>query len=126
MFNSQAPLLSPQLQAVCHQDEKIKENFDRILMRFLSFLGLQMETIEGKQIKISKAEHFETRRRDCWSAVFGMNHNWLRISRVLHCLGMVGKKEEQRALMEFLETMPKDIPEVRSSIPHWRGRAQAS
>ena len=28
----------------------------------------------------------------------GMNHNWLRISRVLHCLGMVGKKDRDTVL----------------------------
>ena len=32
-------------------------------------------------------------RVDCWSSFMGMNHNWLRISRVLHCLGMIGKKD---------------------------------
>eukprot|EP00434_Breviolum_minutum_P024174 symbB.v1.2.021340.t1/scaffold1836.1/size99329/11 len=120
MFNSAAPLLSPELQAICRHDEKIQDNFDRILERFLSFLGLQME---GK--KITKAKHFDSRRVDCWSSFMGMNHNWLRISRVLHCLGMIGKKEEQQALMKFLESMPREVPEVARSMPHWRQRAAA-
>mmetsp|Transcript_51107 Transcript_51107/g.81710 ORF Transcript_51107/g.81710 Transcript_51107/m.81710 type:complete len:205 (+) Transcript_51107:1-615(+) len=120
MFNGQAPLLSPELAAICRHDAQIQQNFDRILERFLSFLGLQME-----EKKITKAKHFDTRRVDCWSSFMGMNHNWLRISRVLHCLGMVGKKEEQKALMRCLESMPKEFPEVARSMPHWRARAAA-
>ena len=40
-------------------------------------------------------------RVDCWSSFMGMNHNWLRISRVLHCLGMVGKKDRDTVLTWF-------------------------
>ena len=91
MFNGQAPLLSPELAAICRHDAQIQQNFDasqhrakgfinftlrccvsmcflsvqfqwlcpskdRILERFLSFLGLQME-----EKKITKAKHFDTR-----------------------------------------------------------------
>ncbi|CAJ1382525.1 unnamed protein product [Effrenium voratum] len=125
MFNMDAPLMTPAVQEICRNDPVIQQNFDHILARFLSFLGLQMAENDGK-FKVSRAKHFDTRVPDCWSSMFGMgrNHNWLRISRVLHCLGMIGKKAEQQALMQFLETMVSDFPDIRSAVPHWRGRAQ--
>lgn len=34
-------------------------------------------------------------------------------------------QEEQQALMKFLESMPREVPEVARSMPHWRQRAAA-
>eukprot|EP00439_Symbiodinium_sp_Y106_P082177 s2427_g21.t1 len=123
MFNRAAPMMTPHVQKVCREDQEIQANFDLILKRFLSFLGLEMKADAG-ELQIVRADHFSSRERDCWLSFFGGNHNWLRISRVLHCLGMIGKKAEQQALMKCLEGMRADYPEVMSAMPHWRRRAE--
>eukprot|EP00440_Ansanella_granifera_P007362 gb/GFBE01007973.1/.p1 GENE.gb/GFBE01007973.1/~~gb/GFBE01007973.1/.p1 ORF type:complete len:214 (+),score=36.26 gb/GFBE01007973.1/:1-642(+) len=123
-FNYGAPLMTPEVQRFCRQDPVILANFDKTLTRFLAFLGLEMHGEPGK-LRVSRAAFFDSRVPDCWVSMGGMgNHNWLRISRVLHCLGMIGKKEQQQALLACLEEMHKGGLQVRSALPHWRERAK--
>eukprot|EP00931_Biecheleriopsis_adriatica_P080320 TRINITY_DN5367_c0_g1_i2.p1 TRINITY_DN5367_c0_g1~~TRINITY_DN5367_c0_g1_i2.p1 ORF type:complete len:223 (-),score=40.46 TRINITY_DN5367_c0_g1_i2:63-701(-) len=124
MFNGSAPLMTPEVQQICREDAAIRANFDRILERFLAFLGLQLEGEPGS-LCIRRAPFFDRRVPDCWTSMGGFgNHNWLRLSRVIHCLGMVGMKEQQQALLACLEQLIKDGFDMRSALPHWRERAK--
>ena len=50
MFNSAAPLLSPELQAICRHDEKIQDNFDtwfrRSVRYFCANVGCQCSCLK--------------------------------------------------------------------------------
>lgn len=126
-FNGFAPLLTLELSEVCIKDSVIRSNMQGSFKRFLQFLGLEMLGDE-----VQKAANFKRRAGICWTSMGGFgNHNWLRISRVLHCLGMVGLLEEQQAFMQCLERLckDKDVQEndrrgMQRSLPHWQGRAK--
>ena len=44
---------------------------------------------------------------------------------LMPCRRVIFLQEEQQALMKFLESMPREVPEVARSMPHWRQRAAA-
>mmetsp|Transcript_76784 Transcript_76784/g.173665 ORF Transcript_76784/g.173665 Transcript_76784/m.173665 type:complete len:209 (-) Transcript_76784:87-713(-) len=123
-FNPHAPLLTRDVVHAFHQDETMQRNFRRCLDRFFAFLGLEFRGGGDQPLKVAKAANFESRTRTCWRGMMGMgNHNWLRITRVLHCLGMLGMKKEQQALYQCLERLYQDGLPVESAIGHWRERA---
>eukprot|EP00411_Alexandrium_monilatum_P010857 CAMPEP_0175328390 /NCGR_PEP_ID=MMETSP0093-20121207/75526_1 /TAXON_ID=311494 /ORGANISM="Alexandrium monilatum, Strain CCMP3105" /LENGTH=154 /DNA_ID=CAMNT_0016625429 /DNA_START=1 /DNA_END=462 /DNA_ORIENTATION=+ len=96
-FNRHAPLLTADVVDVFLRDPEIRANLRRSFRRFLAFLGLEIRAT-AQPMTVDKAKNFNRRVPTCWQA-FGFmgNHNWLRISRVLHCLGMVQMEEEQQA-----------------------------
>uniref|UniRef100_A0A7S4QTN3 Opioid growth factor receptor (OGFr) conserved domain-containing protein n=1 Tax=Alexandrium monilatum TaxID=311494 RepID=A0A7S4QTN3_9DINO len=123
MFNLRAPLLTPELQRAFAGDEALRRELRLNFVRFCQFLGLEVQGGEG-EVRVAVGPHFQERVPDCWSSMFGGNHNWLRISRVLQCLGLCSLPAEQRALMACLEEV-LDAGRARcgSAIAHWRWRA---
>ena len=92
----------------------IETNLMEILNRFLSFLGLSYE--EGKIV-------FRVRRKNVWC---GLNHNWLRITRVLNCLSTLGFDKECKDLFECLAGMyeSKDFEITDEVFQHWKKAAR--
>eukprot|EP00928_Gymnodinium_smaydae_P034121 TRINITY_DN24260_c0_g1_i1.p1 TRINITY_DN24260_c0_g1~~TRINITY_DN24260_c0_g1_i1.p1 ORF type:complete len:223 (-),score=38.73 TRINITY_DN24260_c0_g1_i1:156-776(-) len=125
MFNPHAPLLTPHLQRVFSEDPKLQEELRENLSRFCDFLGLKFSVAEGGSCEVIVADHFDQRLDDCWSAMMGTNHNWLRISRVLQCLGLCGMPAEQQAFYKCLATLPAaQGVKCQSALPHWLERAK--
>lgn len=123
-FNQDAPVLTPQLQRVFAEDEDLRQELRKNLARFCEFLGLELQIHEGSSVVVTEAPHFYDRWQDCWRARFGRNHNWLRISRVLMCLGRCSLFDEQEALLKCMEKLYAEGVPCGSSIPFWRERAQ--
>lgn len=128
-WNVGAPVLSPSLLATLKTDPLVRENILTALKRFLQFLGLELVSVDGdaSPSAVQKAPHFESRIPTCWQSSFmrnGGNHNWLRISRVLHCLNLVDLFEEASALHTFLEKLYAQGLPCGSSIDHWRRNAR--
>mmetsp|Transcript_77131 Transcript_77131/g.249644 ORF Transcript_77131/g.249644 Transcript_77131/m.249644 type:complete len:276 (-) Transcript_77131:69-896(-) len=129
-FNMRAPLLTPELRRSVRGDAAAMEGIQRSLQTFCAFLGLELLR-EGEgdppPVIVHKAAHFEERVQDCWRGGgplgTGGNHNWLRISRVLHCLRLVGLDEEAAALLVFLEGLPRQGIRCSPALAHWRKRA---
>eukprot|EP00930_Biecheleria_cincta_P055221 TRINITY_DN41568_c0_g1_i1.p1 TRINITY_DN41568_c0_g1~~TRINITY_DN41568_c0_g1_i1.p1 ORF type:complete len:200 (-),score=40.36 TRINITY_DN41568_c0_g1_i1:126-725(-) len=123
MFNMDAPMLTPDLQKAFKDDPELRRELRLNLERFCQFLGLEVQE-EGDDLKIVIGGHFRERQGDCWSSMFGGNHNWLRISRVLQCLGLCSLPKEQQALLACLEEIyEKKLAQCGSAVPHWRQRA---
>lgn len=123
MFNMDAPILTAESIQAFKDDEALRKELKTNLMGFCAFLGLECTEEAGKP-KIVKAAHFNERVRNCWSSMMGGNHNWLRITRVIRCLGRCSMPDEQAALMVCLETIAGDNSvRVQSSLPHWRKAA---
>lgn len=72
---------------------------------------------------VRKAANFESRIEVCWHTKVVGNHNWLRVSRVLHCLRLFGLDEEAAAFLQCLEGLYSEGFPVAPAIKHWRKRA---
>merc|ERR1740129_795886 len=119
-FNPNAPLLTRNVVKAFGEDAQMQRNFLRGLERFYAFLGLEQHGGDaGQPLRVGQAANFQSRTRTCWTGMGRMgNHNWLRISRVLHCLGMLGLKEQQAAFYQCLEGLYNAGLPVDSSIDH--------
>jgi len=99
-FNPDAPLLTAEDVAAFRQDPTIRANLRRSFERILPFLGLA-ETADGEVVE---APNFARRAPDVWDHP---NHNWLRISRILRSLHLLGLEAEAQALYRRLEDFHK-------------------
>lgn len=125
-FNSDAPLLSEELQRVFSEDAEIRANFKRGLGRFLKFLGLNfLDAAEhGGAMRVAKADNFQRRMRMCWHGP--NNHNWRRMSRVLRCLRLIDMRKEQCAFFACLESIILEFPGMiqDDALIHWRNEVE--
>ncbi len=93
-FNPDAPLLTDADLAEFRSDPTLRENLLRSFEVFLAFLGLQL-----RNGQVTEAPTFERKK-----SVFAYpNHNWLRITRVLSSLRLLGLEDQSRAFFTFLK-----------------------
>jgi hypothetical protein len=89
-FNADAPLLDAETIRAWHQDKLLQHNLRTSYERWLRFCGV--EKVDGKL-------HLTNRKPNVWSV---FNHNWLRITRVLRCLTLLGLKDEANEFFALL------------------------
>jgi hypothetical protein len=114
-FNPDAPLLTPEDIAAFRQDPALRANLRRSFERILTFLGLQEtdgEVIEGPNLA--------KRAPDIWDYP---NHNWLRITRILRSLRLLGLEAESQALYRRLDDFHsrRKYPIDRETFRYWTG-----
>jgi len=94
-FNPDAPLLTSADIAAFRQDPVLRANLRRSFERILPFLGLT-ETADGEVVE---GPNFVKREGLVWEYP---NHNWLRITRILRSLRLLGLETEAQALYRRL------------------------
>jgi len=134
-FNVRAPVLALDEFMGIRKDPAVVASIRRAFSKFCTFLGFElvildagMQNANQSRVLVQQAPHFHERFDDCWEPGFtgiGFNHNWLRISRVIHCLRLVGLGEEAAAFLACLEQMPELGIRCGSALVHWRKRACA-
>jgi Opioid growth factor receptor (OGFr) conserved region len=92
-FNLNAPILTLADIKAFHDDPALRDNLLRSFDRFLAFLGLRRE---GDQVV--PASDFQA-KRDVFTVP---NHNWLRITRVLTSLRLLGLANYSEAFYQAL------------------------
>lgn len=95
-FNTDAPLLTPEDIAAFRADEQLRANLEQSFTRILTFLGLARD----ESGKVMLGPNFASREPDVWASP---NHNWLRITRILRSLTLLGLADQARVLFERLE-----------------------
>jgi hypothetical protein len=116
MVNADAPLLTAEDQAAFRNKPELKAAMQKSLDVFLAFVGL-IKTADGRVIR---GENF-IRRQSIWTH---SNHNWLRITRVLKSLRLLGFEEEARAFWNCLEELhEKDGFVSENSFEYWKDAA---
>ena len=103
----QTPPCSPKAIAAFKSDPVLQANLMRSFERILGFLGLSM-TEDGK---VAEGDSFPARTPDVWASP---NHNWLRITRILRSLTLLGMETQAKALFDRLEDFYRS---QRFSIP---------
>ena len=109
-FNPDAPLLTDEDIAIFQADEELKAALFLSFHRFLKFLGLRCVYVEGAWITDSIVPgnsfngEFYTKdevanKQKVWQYP---NHNWLRITRCLHSLRLLGVEYAAKSLFDCL------------------------
>ena len=113
-FNPHAPLLDAETAAQFRRDATLRANVERSLGVMLGFYGL---TISSD--RITRAANFAERSRE-W--LRPGNHNFLRLTRMLRSLSLLGHEARAEALLECLDSVYRERPTVIGSntIGYWR------
>ena len=94
-FNPHAPLLTDKDIEAFTSDPVLQTNLMKSFERILGFLGLSC-TADGKVVE---GNNFPARIPDVWEII---NHNWLRITRILRSLTVLGMERQAQALYDRL------------------------
>ncbi|MEC4816291.1 MAG: opioid growth factor receptor-related protein [Scytonema sp. PMC 1069.18] len=98
-FNLYAPILNDEVIQKFHTDIRLQKNLLQSLTVMLKFYGLQ-DSLENGHFVVKKAENYVIRKEE-WIN-FG-NHNYLRITRIIKCLIILGCESYARAFYQCLE-----------------------
>src|ERR1043165_1674234 len=89
-FNADAPLLNEEIMKEWHKDKLLQHNLRQSYERWLRFCGV--ERVDAKL-------HLANRKPNVCG---GFNHNWLRITRVLKSLTLLGLPKESQEFFSLL------------------------
>jgi hypothetical protein len=72
---------------------------------------------------VAEGPNFTARVPDVWAAP---NHNWLRVTRILRSLRLLGLEGEARALYEWLKTLygSRRFPITADTFRYWTEAVQ--
>ncbi len=118
-FNPDAPLLTTEDIAAFQGDALLRSNLARSFERFLAFLGLAVQ----KDGRVIEGPAFASHRGNAWDFP---NHNWLRITRVLRSLTLLGLEERARAFYAWLEAAYRSgkFPIPADTFRYWTEAVQ--
>jgi Opioid growth factor receptor (OGFr) conserved region len=97
-YNASAPLLTSEDEAAFHREPALKANLLKSSVRILRFLGLSL----AEDGSVQEGPNFGERQGDIWSEP---NHNWLRVTRILRSLRLLGLESVSLALYRRLQEM---------------------
>jgi hypothetical protein len=118
-FNFNAPLLTDEDIAGFRGDPLLRGNLRKSFERILSFLGLAL----SKEGRVVEAANFAARAPQVWDYA---NHNWLRITRILKSVRLLGLEAESQALYAWLTATYKKrrFPIPADTFQFWTEAAQ--
>jgi hypothetical protein len=93
MFNADAPVLDAAAIARFRADPLLRHRLRRAFDRWLAFCGV---------VRTGDGLAFDTPNPDVWNRP---NHNWLRITRVLRSLSLLGLPDQSQAFFTLLTTI---------------------
>jgi hypothetical protein len=113
-FNPDAPILDQSTIETFRTDEALRRNVERSLAVMLDFYGFR---IDGD--RIVRSATFAQRAAN-W--VTPGNHNFLRLTRILRSLSLLGLEERAAGLLECLEELYASNEDVigARTISFWR------
>ena len=113
-FNPGAPLLDDETVARFREDAALRDNLERSLRVMLDFYGL---AIAGKEIL--RVPNFGARSR-VWLTPH--NHNFLRLTRIMKSLSLLGLRDRAAQLLVCLEGIDRLRPGIigAETLRYWR------
>ncbi|HYT92398.1 MAG TPA: opioid growth factor receptor-related protein [Gemmataceae bacterium] len=119
-FNADAPLLTSEDIREFKSNPLLQANLGKSFRRILTFLGLAM-TESGQ---VAEGPNFAARVAEVWASP---NHNWLRITRILRSLTLLGLVAEGRALYDLLAGFyrGKRFPISADTFRYWTGAVES-
>lgn len=98
-FNQNAPILSEEIIQTFRTNEQLRTRLITSLKVMLKFYGLQCNESSNGDIEIAKSDEYQDRKR-FWIEPY--NHNYLRITRILTSLSILGLENYARAFFQCL------------------------
>lgn len=113
-FNPDAPLLTGEDIAAFKSDPILQTNLMKSFERILGFLGFSLAA-DGKVVE---SDCFQARIADVWAQP---NHNWLRITRILRSLRLLGKKSNAKAFYDRVSAyyQSRRFPIPANTFRYW-------
>ncbi len=120
-FNPDAPLLSEQDIHAFRSDSNLQGRLVRSFERILRFLGLAQKP-DGT---VMEGSNFTARLPEVWAYP---NHNWLRITRILRSLTLLGLEKQAQALYDRLAGMHRSqrFPISEETFHYWTAAVQST
>ena len=117
-FNSSAPTLDEEQIRDFQHDEGLQAELIASFKQMLDFYGFILREDEGC-LSVEHSPSWEARLQN-W--LTPQNHNFLRITRILTSMRILGLAGHSRALLAALEALYKEYPDVIGSrtIGFWR------
>jgi hypothetical protein len=116
-----APVLDQETVDAFRRDERLRQNLARSLDLMLRFYGLEYDAATGR---VGKRGDFE-RRAANW--IRPLNHNYLRLTRILKCLVALGLEDRAWALFRCLEEIAAAHPrEIGAAFAYWKEAVDGS
>lgn len=114
-YNPDAPLLTEDDITLFKSNPDLMDRIERSLKKFLEFMGLSLVKF-GQQWIVAKSSEFSNRRGSVWAS---FNHNWLRITRVLKCLKLLGRDDLAMAFFSCLRQLRDREGIGSTSFEYW-------
>jgi hypothetical protein len=121
--NPAAPILDPAAIATFRASLAMRDRLRSSYGRMLRFYGLRL--IPGKSpLVIERTPNFATRAQNWLSP---MNHNHLRLTRILRSTLLLGLEAESKALFHALNAIYREFPDRIPARTHafWSNAAQS-
>jgi len=121
-FNQDAPVLSQQDIEEFKTDPVLKQNLDRSYKTMISFYGFEEDE---KTKRVSRSPDFK-KSAENW--LTPANHNFLRISRILRCLSLVGAEDKSKQFFDALKSVYAENPSVigEKTFSFWKAGAESA
>ncbi len=104
-FNPYAPILNEKVIQAFHTNTHLQQNLLKSLSLMLRFYGLQSDENNEGGFVVIKSEEYPSRKKE-WICV--MDHNYLRITRILKCLMVLGLERYAQTLYRCLEQIYRE------------------
>lgn len=117
-FNDAAPLVTADDISIFNKNSALREKLLLSFAKLLSFYGFIVVIEKSGKLKITRSEMFAEKARN-WLTPY--NHNFLRITRILKSLKILGCRKYTEAFLEALEQVYKENTQiVGESVGYWR------
>ncbi len=112
--NPHAPILDPATTRIFHSSIAMQDRLRQSFQRMMRFYGFRQSTTPAG-IAIERAPDFAARAHN-W--LWPMNHNHLRLTRILRSTLLLGLDAESKALFRALNALYREYPDRIPSRTH--------
>ena len=121
MVNPWAPLITKEVYEAFRDREELRSELLQAFLRMLEFYGFTLSTSEsdGEKKLIIPAQNFNEQSKYSWRRP--MDHNHLRLTRIIRCMRVLSCEKEAQALYHaLLEYDTSDVVRKSSKMFWWR------
>ncbi|WP_199197366.1 opioid growth factor receptor-related protein [Chroococcidiopsis sp. CCALA 051] len=104
-FNSNAPIVDYEVIQAFHANTRLRQNLLRSFTVMLGFYGLQGDSDNNGQFVVTRSEEYPIRKKE-W--ICPLDHNYLRITRILKCLMALGLESYAQSFCRCLEQIYRE------------------